>query len=217
MPRTWDPSSFSPAGRTAAAGGGQSSLPGRLRGVARARLERAAGHRAAAPVRHRARVLGFADAQGDPVFDQGFGELFVVRIAGNIVAPSVVGSIEFAGLPVRYATRGRHGPHALRRRGGHCERDRDRPRPRVAEHPIHHRQDHAPHRGPRSAWRHPTASSARPYARTCGASADHLRHGSAILEQLVVAGRVVVVGAEYELETGAVHFFDGVPASRRSA
>jgi carbonic anhydrase len=48
------------------------------------------------------------------------------------------------------------------------------------------------------------------------ASADHLRHGSALLEQLVVAGRVAVVGAEYELETGAVHFFDGVAASRSS-
>jgi carbonic anhydrase len=43
------------------------------------------------------------------------------------------------------------------------------------------------------------------------ASADHLRHGSAILEKLILTGRVAVVGAEYELETGAVHFFDGVP------
>jgi carbonic anhydrase len=43
------------------------------------------------------------------------------------------------------------------------------------------------------------------------ASADHLRHGSRIIEELVAGGRVAVVGAEYELETGAVHFFDGVP------
>jgi carbonic anhydrase len=43
------------------------------------------------------------------------------------------------------------------------------------------------------------------------ASADHLRHGSRLLEELVSAGRVVVVGAEYELETGVVHFFDGAP------
>ena len=43
------------------------------------------------------------------------------------------------------------------------------------------------------------------------ASADHLRHGSVILEELVLAGRVSVVCAEYELETGAVHFFDDVP------
>ena len=44
------------------------------------------------------------------------------------------------------------------------------------------------------------------------ASAHHLRHGSQLLEELVLAGRVAVVGAEYELETGHVHFFDGIPS-----
>jgi carbonic anhydrase len=44
------------------------------------------------------------------------------------------------------------------------------------------------------------------------ASADHLRHGSRLLEELVLSGRLAVVGAEYELETGAVHFFDGATA-----
>jgi carbonic anhydrase len=43
------------------------------------------------------------------------------------------------------------------------------------------------------------------------AAAAQLRHGSRILEELVIAGRVVVVGAVYELETGEVHFFDGLP------
>ena len=43
------------------------------------------------------------------------------------------------------------------------------------------------------------------------ASAAHLRHGSALIEEMVATGRVKVVGAEYELETGMVHFFDGVP------
>jgi carbonic anhydrase len=40
------------------------------------------------------------------------------------------------------------------------------------------------------------------------ASVDHLRHGSRILEDLVMAGRLCVVGAEYELETGTVNFLD---------
>jgi carbonic anhydrase len=44
------------------------------------------------------------------------------------------------------------------------------------------------------------------------ASADHLRHASQILEELVLSGHLAVVGAEYDLESGAVHFFDGVPA-----
>ena len=43
------------------------------------------------------------------------------------------------------------------------------------------------------------------------ASVDHLRHGSRILEELVLASRVAVVSAEYELETGRVGFFDGMP------
>ena len=44
------------------------------------------------------------------------------------------------------------------------------------------------------------------------ASVDHLRHGSQLLEELVLAGRLVIVGAEYALETGVVEFFDD-PAS----
>jgi carbonic anhydrase len=41
---------------------------------------------------------------------------------------------------------------------------------------------------------------------------DHLRHGSQLLEELVLAGRVGVIGAEYELETGKVQFFDEISA-----
>jgi carbonic anhydrase len=43
------------------------------------------------------------------------------------------------------------------------------------------------------------------------ASANHLRHGSEILEQMILDGRLLIVGAEYSLETGIVDFFDGVP------
>jgi carbonic anhydrase len=42
-------------------------------------------------------------------------------------------------------------------------------------------------------------------------SANHLRHGSEVLEQLIQTNGLVVVGAEYSLETGVVEFFDGVP------
>ena len=45
------------------------------------------------------------------------------------------------------------------------------------------------------------------------ASASHLRHGSEILEQLIRETGLLVVGAEYSLETGVVDFFDGQPAS----
>src|ERR1700730_6402867 len=50
-------------------------------------------------------VLGCSDSRvpAELVFDQGFGDLFVIRVAGNIVAPSQVGSVEFAAA--RFGTR----------------------------------------------------------------------------------------------------------------
>src|SRR5579872_7176956 len=43
-------------------------------------------------------ILGCSDARvpAELVFDQGLGDLFVIRVAGNIIAPSLVGSVEFA-------------------------------------------------------------------------------------------------------------------------
>ena len=43
------------------------------------------------------------------------------------------------------------------------------------------------------------------------AGANHMRHGSPVLERLVMEGRLAVVGAEYDLESGVVDFFDGAP------
>ena len=50
-------------------------------------------------------ILGCSDSRvpAEIVFDQGLGDLFVIRVAGNIVAPSQVGSVEFAAA--RYDTR----------------------------------------------------------------------------------------------------------------
>src|SRR3984893_2962444 len=50
-------------------------------------------------------ILGCSDSRvpAELVFDQGFGDLFVIRVAGNIVAPSQVGSVEFAAS--RFGTR----------------------------------------------------------------------------------------------------------------
>ena len=49
------------------------------------------------------------------------------------------------------------------------------------------------------------------------ASADHLRHGSRIIEDLVLADRLAVVTADYELETGRVQFFGDLPATAEQA
>jgi carbonic anhydrase len=50
-------------------------------------------------------VLGCSDSRvpAEIIFDQGLGDLFVIRVAGNIVAPSGVGSVEFAAA--RFGTR----------------------------------------------------------------------------------------------------------------
>src|SRR2546425_10421315 len=57
-------------------------------------------------------ILGCSDARvpAELVFGQGFGDLFVIRVAGNIVAPSQVGSVEFAA--------GRFGTRSEERRVG---------------------------------------------------------------------------------------------------
>lgn len=158
-------------------------------------------------------ILGCSDSRTpvEILFDQGFGELFVVRIAGNIVAPSVVGSIEFAAsqfgsrlvVVMGHTQCGAIGAtvHALETGLGPESKNIRAITDRIA-----------PHIEGVVRAGQPASTMLREAVRAnVRASADHLRHGSVILEELVLAGRVSVVCAEYELETGAVHFFDDVP------
>jgi carbonic anhydrase len=147
------------------------------------------------------------------VFDQGFGYLFVIRVAGNIVAPSQVGSVEFAAA--RFRTRlvvvmGHTQCGAvvatveevLGRTTNESRNLRsivDRVRPSV-ETLLSGRSD-----GDADAL---VRDAVRANVR---ASVDHLRHGSELLEELIRKDGLVVVGAEYSLETGVVTFFDGAP------
>jgi len=173
------------------------------------RIELAAGQ---APF---AIILGCSDSRvpAEIVFDQGLGDLFVIRVAGNIVAPSQVGSVEFAAE--RYGTRlvvvlghSQCGAilatlEALQRPAENQSRNLrsivDRVRPSVEgllETELRDDLDALVRRAVRANIR---------------ASADHLRHGSALLEQLIQDDGLLVVGAEYSLETGVVDFFDGTP------
>ena len=158
-------------------------------------------------------VLGCSDSRvpAELIFDQGLGDLFVIRVAGNIVAPSQVGSVEFAaeqfGTPL-VVVLGHTQCGAVqatleevRRRSSRSPNLRsivDRIRPSV-ETLLATSLGGDDGRLLRAAVR----ANVR-------ASADHLRHGSALLEQLIQGGRLTVVGAEYSLETGEVDFFDGV-------
>lgn len=162
-------------------------------------------------------VLGCSDSRTpvEILFDQGFGDLFVVRIAGNIVAPSVVGSIEFAAS--QFGTRlvvvmghTRCGAVSATVRAIETGLGSESQNIRAITDRIAPHIEWLVRRGePGNLIREAMRANVR-------ASVDHLRHGSRILEDLVIAGRVLVVGAEYELETGAVHFFYGAPSTLAS-
>jgi carbonic anhydrase len=160
-------------------------------------------------------ILGCSDSRvpAEIVFDQGLGDLFVIRVAGNIVAESQVGSVEFAAA--RYGTRlvvvlGHSQCGAilatleeLRQSADHQSRNLrsivDRVRPSV-EALLATELAHDPDALVRQAVR-----------ANIRVSTNHLRHGSEVLEELIQQDGLLVVSAEYSLETGLVDFFDGVP------
>lgn len=162
-------------------------------------------------------VLGCSDSRvpAELVFDQGFGDLFVIRVAGNIVAPSLVGSVEFAAErfgtslvvvmghthcgAIAAAYEVETEAHAGLSDNLHQVVERVRPAVRAA------RADH-PHVEPAAQ------KQAAAYINVRNAAAQ-LRQGSAVLERLIQRDALVVVGAVYDLETGVVDFFDGVPAA----
>lgn len=161
-------------------------------------------------------ILGCSDARvpAEIVFDQGLGDLFVIRVAGNVVALSQVGSVEFAAerFGIRLVVVLGHTRcgaieatiEELAAPGGNGSPNVasivDRIRPVVAqllETPLASDPDGLRHHAVRANVR---------------AAADHLRHGSRVLEELILGDGLLVVGAEYSVETGEVVFFDGVPA-----
>jgi carbonic anhydrase len=160
-------------------------------------------------------VLGCADSRvpAEIVFDQGLGDLFVIRVAGNIVAPSQVGSVEFAAA--RYGTplvvvlgHSQCGAIAatiedIRSTGPNASSNLrsivERIRPSVEGlFDTELANDEA-------------ALTAHAVRANVRASTNHLRHGSPLLEKLIQDEGLLVVGAEYSLDSGKVEFFDGVP------
>jgi carbonic anhydrase len=157
-------------------------------------------------------VLGCSDsrAPAEIVFDQGLGDLFVIRVAGNIVAPSQIGSVEFAAE--RFGTRlvvvmghtqcgaidaaieavtAEHGP-ASRNMQSIVNRVRPAIEGLVAT----------------DLARDPTRLRREAMRANVRASVNHLRHGSEVIERLSDESGLAVVGAELDLTTGEVAFFD---------
>ena len=160
-------------------------------------------------------ILGCSDsrAPAELVFDQGLGDLFVIRVAGNVIAPSLVGSVEFAAdrfgprlvVVMGHTSCGAVAatleqldqPSETRSPNLHAIVDRIRP---VVDPLLDAFPDEQP-----------MALMDRAVRANVAASANQLRYGSKILESLIHNDGLVVVGAEYSLETGIVEFFDGVP------
>ena len=157
-------------------------------------------------------VLGCSDSRvpAELVFDQGVGDLFVIRVAGNIVMPSQIGSVEFAAE--KFGTKlvvvlGHSQCGAIlatleeleqpsENRSPNLRRIVDAIRPAVEDlfqaSQGDHRQDLV-------------QAAVRANIR---ASINHLRQGSEILESLIQEEWLQIVGADYSLETGIVEFLD---------
>ena len=176
----------------------------------RRRIELAAGQNPSAI------ILGCSDSRvpAEIIFDQGLGDLFVIRVAGNIVAASQVGSIEFAAehfgtqlvVVLGHSSCGAVSAtleqleQARENRSPNLRSIVDRIRPTVET----LMEVDSLKEQPDALLRHAVRANIR-------ASANHLRHGSQLLEQLVQRDELLIVGAEYSLETGVVDFFDGMP------
>src|SRR5437870_6315208 len=174
-------------------------------------------HRLALTQEPFAIVLGCSDSRvpAELVFGQGFGDLFVIRVAGNIVAPSQVGSVEFA--TGRFGTRlavvlGHAQCGAIAATLEELRQDASHQSPNLRSIVDRIRPAIEPLLDTPLAL-DPEALAARAVRANIRSAADHLRHGSEVLERLVERDGLLIVGAEYCLETGVVDFFDGAPAT----
>jgi carbonic anhydrase len=140
------------------------------------------------------------------IFDQGLGDLFVIRVAGNIVAPSQVGSIEFAASQL--GTRlvvvlGHSNCGAVEATLAELARDQQHRSPNLQAIADRIRPAVEPLLDAPEGLTLPKAVLAN-----VRHSVEHLRHGSEILENLIDDGELTVIGAKYWMETGEVRFFD---------
>lgn len=157
-------------------------------------------------------ILGCSDSRvpAEMVFDQGLGDLFVIRVAGNIVAPSQVGSVEFAAERYDCAV-------VVVLGHSHCGaiqatidtlKNPDQP-PSSNLMSIVNRVRPSVEILMQTELKDDLKKlSVHAVRSNVFASVNQLRHGSAVLENLIEKGKLIVVGAEYSLETGKVNFFD---------
>ena len=157
-------------------------------------------------------ILGCSDSRvpAEIVFGQGLGDLFVIRVAGNVVAPSLVGSVEFAAT--KFGTRlvvvlGHTECGAVRATLDELQQPAEQQSPNLRS--IVDRVRPSVEGLLETDLRHDLEALMQQAVRAnIRVSVDQLRQGSAILDELIRADGLRVVGAEYSLETGLVEFFD---------
>jgi carbonic anhydrase len=160
-------------------------------------------------------ILGCSDSRvpAEIVFDQGLGDLFVIRVAGNIVAPSQIGSVEIAAT--QFGTR-------LVVVLGHSQCGAIQETMRQLQEPIENRSRNlnsivdfirpsVESLLAQGLGNDPDAVIEQAVRANIKAAATHLRNASEILEELEREEGLIIIGAEYSLQTGLVDFFDGVP------
>jgi carbonic anhydrase len=163
-------------------------------------------------------VLGCSDSRvpAEIVFDQGLGDLFVIRVAGNVVAPSQIGSVEFAAE--RFGTRlvvvlGHSQCGAVLATIEELQRPSET-QSRNLRSIVYRIRPAVEGLLSTDLRENPTALVSEAVRANVRVSANQLRHGSEVLERLIEQDGLLIVGAEYSLETGLVHVFDGAPEHR---
>ncbi len=160
-------------------------------------------------------ILGCSDSRvpTETVFDQGLGDLFVIRVAGNIVAPSQIGSIEFAAQ--KFGTRlvvvlGHTQCGAVEATIDELQRPAEKQSRNIAAIVSRIRPSVMDllENGEVTDREDLIGQAVRENVRY---STNALRHGSDIIEELIRKDEFLIVGAEYSLDTGVVEFFDGTP------
>ena len=157
-------------------------------------------------------ILGCSDSRvpAEIIFDQGLGDLFVIRVAGNIVAPSQVGSVEFAAE--LFGTQlvvvlGHSMCGAVKATLDELERPSEKKSSNVLSIVNRIRPTVEP-LFETELRNDPDKLLESSIRANILAATNHLMHGSQMLENLVARGALEIVGAEYSLETGHVSFFE---------
>ena len=162
-------------------------------------------------------ILGCSDARvpAEIVFDQGLGDLFVIRVAGNVVAPSQVGSVEFAveSFDIRLVVVLGHTQCGGVGATLDVLQDRAKPGSRGVMSIVDRIRPAIEPLLQTELASHPDALMRAVIRANVRASANQLRHGSEIIERMAAERGLSVVGGVYDLASGEVDFFDGVPTA----